>query len=100
MFATMRKDSPQYLDYHKLVELGFTFVRRQVQQKMYVQNIYALDINLFCHLIITIDYDLGILVKCSAYLQEVNYCPIKTTKITEADTVDQLIEDIIYVASK
>ena len=100
MFATMRKDSPQYLDYRKLTELGFTFIHRQVQQKTYVQNIYALDVNLFCHLIITIDYDLGILVKCSACLQEVNYCPIKTTKIAETDTVDQLIEDIIYVASK
>lgn len=100
MFATMRKDSPQYLDYCKLTELGFIFVRRQVQQKMYVQNIYALDINSFCRLIIAIDYDLGVLVKCSARLQEVNYCPIKITEIAETNTLDQLIEDIVYAASK
>ena len=100
MFATMRKDSPQYLDYCKLTELGFTFIRRQVQQKAYVQNIYALDINSFCRLIIATDYNLGILIKCSARLQEVNYCPIKITEIAETNTLDQLIEDIVYAASK
>lgn len=104
MFSTMRKDSPKYVDYCKLTELGFTFIRSQPwlpsQQTAYIQFIYGVNITLYCRLIITIDYNIGMPAKYSAHLQDCTYSPIKITPIAEADTLDQLIEDIIYVASK
>ena len=100
MFTVMCKDSNQYLDARRLNSLGFKFAGRRVQQKTYIQNKYRLDIEgTHSYLWLTADYQSDIPVIYSAMLVQQNYALIKRTKITTVKTLDQLLDDIIYVAS-
>ena len=100
MLTVMCKGSNQYLDMCRLNSLGFKFIGHQVLQKTYVQNKCRLDIEgTHSFLWLTADYQSDIPVIYSAALVQQDYAPIKGTGIATAKTLDQLLDDIIYVAN-
>ncbi len=100
MFTVMHKDSNQYSDACRLENLGFKFIGQQVQQKTYIQNMYKLDIEgTYSYLWLTADYQSDIPVVYTVTLVQQDWAPIKRTKIATAKILDQLLDDIVYVAN-
>lgn len=101
MYTPITKNSSQYREARRLTDLGFKFIGRQVQQNCtYVQNKYRLNITECAYLLVTADYSFDTPISYTATIVELNYAPVRKKNVAFSKTLDQLIDDIIYVASR